>query len=474
MPATSQQQKPAQFEPLSFGGAALPMLFQLTLLLSICSTIADDVCDARGYHVVQRPAAFEGCGSWQESYMKLHQRILAGEQEPRFLVSVSVEGGLADRITGIITEFYFALLTNRAFQITNAQLSLPKFEAAYDAPFISWTRHVDDPAILTEHLRLTYKGIRRYKGVREFPSEAQIDTSKFWSMYLVDDEPVNEFYESSDLRQMPEGHANVSTLFVASNRGRVFRLFDNPYHKKVRYLPRVIDYSCLFMQAFNMYYTPQCTLSQMGLRPDTAFACAFNFLFAPNDAVKAAYQYESGRLSTSTNDDALSIGINFRLGDWAFDAAKDKEIVRNLDAMQGVFDCADAIAASRRASNATKVVWYVTADSAHLRRLILDQYGADVVVTQTQPHSHGDCQHMHESCAEQQLNTSIIMAAGQLWSMAMTDYQIFTRDSGFGRLGAMLSKRWHSMYALHPGEYRACGKHDYDSLEVTTADWAGI
>jgi hypothetical protein len=81
---------------------------------------------------------------------------------------------------------------------------------------------------------------------------------------------------------------------------------------------------------------------------------------------------------------------------------------------------------------------------------------------------------MQESCAQQQLDASIVMASGQLWSMAMTDYQIFTRDSGFGRVGAMLSMRWHNMFTLDPGEYRACGAQDYDSLEVTTADWSGI
>jgi hypothetical protein len=82
--------------------------------------------------------------------MRLHQQMLAGERPPRYLVAVAVQGGLADRVVGIVTEFYFALLTGRAFQITNAYQPLPRFEGAYEAPFINWTRHINDPPTFTE------------------------------------------------------------------------------------------------------------------------------------------------------------------------------------------------------------------------------------------------------------------------------------------------------------------------------------
>jgi hypothetical protein len=49
----------------------------------------------------------------------------------------------------------------------------------------------------------------------------------------VNDDSANEFYHMSDLRGVPEGHADVPTLFITSNRGRVVQLFDNPHHSKV-------------------------------------------------------------------------------------------------------------------------------------------------------------------------------------------------------------------------------------------------
>ena len=55
-----------------------------------------------------RPSSFEGCGKWQENYIQRHRAILNGSLPPRYLVSVAVEAGLADRLIGTLTEFYLA------------------------------------------------------------------------------------------------------------------------------------------------------------------------------------------------------------------------------------------------------------------------------------------------------------------------------------------------------------------------------
>jgi Xyloglucan fucosyltransferase len=136
------------------------MLLLLLLVISLINGSAKEFCSAAS-HGVQRPAAFQGCGNWQEDYMRLHQQMLAGERPPRYLVSIAVEAGLADRVIGIISEFYFALLTGRAFQISSAHQKLPTFEAAFDAPHVNWTRPID-AEVLIDHLRYTFKGIRGY------------------------------------------------------------------------------------------------------------------------------------------------------------------------------------------------------------------------------------------------------------------------------------------------------------------------
>jgi hypothetical protein len=164
--------------------------------------------------------------------MKLHQGILSGASPQRYLVSVAVEAGLADRLTGIISEFYFALLTGRAFQITNAGQKLPLFEAAFDAPYVNWTRHLEDPEVLVEHLRYTYKGQRGYTGPRHYPDTGEVDLKEYGSIYLVNSEEAGtRFFARDDLRAVRDD--NVSTLFMTSNRGRVVELFDNPFHRQV-------------------------------------------------------------------------------------------------------------------------------------------------------------------------------------------------------------------------------------------------
>jgi hypothetical protein len=49
-------------------------------------------------------------------------------------------------------------------------------------------------------------------------------------------------------------------IFMKTNRGVTGKLFDNPYHSKQLY--------------------------SMGLRPETIFGCALNFLFRPKNEVR--------------------------------------------------------------------------------------------------------------------------------------------------------------------------------------------
>ena len=83
-----------------------------------------------------RPSSFERCGIWQENYIERHRAILNGSLPSRYLVSVAVEAGLADRLIGTLTEFYLALFTNQAFQIITYG-TLPRFEATFLSPHIN-------------------------------------------------------------------------------------------------------------------------------------------------------------------------------------------------------------------------------------------------------------------------------------------------------------------------------------------------
>ena len=56
------------------------------------------------------------CGGWQPEYTNLHRSISSGmDERSRAFISKSPNSGLADRMVGILTGFYAALLSKRAF-----------------------------------------------------------------------------------------------------------------------------------------------------------------------------------------------------------------------------------------------------------------------------------------------------------------------------------------------------------------------
>ena len=223
----------------------------------------------------------------------------------KYVISVAVEAGIADRLSGLISEFYFALLSKRAFKMITYG-DLPDFNLAYNQPFINWTGFKLDDRVI-DPLKFTYKGARGYTGDRSYDNE--VDTQKFWSVYHVnaDEEVLSEFFYGHHFESMPLNHSNAENIIFASNRGRVFRLFDNPYHKN--------------------------TLKSWGLRPNNAFRCAFNFLFTPN---KDTLALADGYAHILKDETILKIGINIRTGDNSF--ADDTKV--NISNYMAFFDCA--------------------------------------------------------------------------------------------------------------------------------------
>ena len=387
-------------------------------------------------------SVFDGCGTWQEDYIKRHRAILNGELSPRYLVSVSTEGGLADRLTGTMTEFMFALLTGRAFQIITYG-TLPRFEAAFSSPHINWSRPCDDDRLI-DNLKYTYRGQRGYTGNRSYSSG--INTNVYWPMFWVNNDPEVEFFLSSNVSKHPFDHENVTILFIASNRGRIIRLFDNPYHRT--------------------------QLFRLGLRPETALKCLFNFLFSPSDALRRAMRREFTTLQAT---DVLKISINVRVGDSVFDPAYD-DLTTTLLPYEPFFNCALQIEEFARLPN-QRVVWYFTSDSLRLRQLVKQKYGDKVLTEEKLRYVHGDCGDFaakrYGNCTREAHDFSIRMAAGQIYAMSMCDYHVVSLMSGFGRFAAVLSHYWHNVYQVHTGN-RYCTLADFESLEKITLLGSGI
>ena len=373
-----------------------------------------------------------GPGTWQRQYNALHEAVLSGTFPTRYALSVAVEAGLADRITGTISIFYYALLSKRALQLTTYD-SLPAFEAIFHPAGINWTANDVDPAII-EPLKYTYQGVRGNAAPRLYPNT--INTSAYWPVYAVNKvEVLDRLLLHGRVDEQPAGHANVSTIVLAANRGRTWRLFDSPYHRE--------------------------WLLNSGLRPDTGMACAFHYLFKPRPEVE---QLMLDKYGTMLDHSILKIGIQIRVGDRSF---QGNDLVA-WNVVEPYFHCAAQIEMTR-ARAGQRVVFIFISDSLSLRHQVKARYGNKVVVdTETQP-EHTDCFQHHGTCTKLRMARAMRNAVADLLAFSMADYHVYTAAAtGFGRLGAGLSFGWHHHYRIAGGR-RLCGVNDYDDLRVDSA-----
>ena len=206
---------------------------------------------------------------------------------------MGVESGLGDNIVGLISIFLYALLSRRIFAIYSYD-SLSRFEFAFDQPNVNWTFPHRLPAEAIEPLKYTYKGVPGYRWSRAYNSSI-VNTSEYAQIYLVNDNPNSDImFQRSNLSMLPLGQVDVPYVLLASNRGRSFKLFDNPHHRD----------ELMKMMGFSS--------------PFSAFSCAFSFLFQPNLAMRKIYGDLWHRLSQ--DDKEIKIGIRVRVGDsTAFD-----------------------------------------------------------------------------------------------------------------------------------------------------------
>ncbi|KAJ3167393.1 hypothetical protein HDU88_002315 [Geranomyces variabilis] len=386
------------------------------------------------------------CGNWGENYARMHAAILKGQQEnsvvPRYAVSVAVDAGTADRVAGIITGFLYALLSGRAFQILTYG-SLPSFAVSMRSPYINWTAPEYDN-ILYEHLKFTYQGVRGNPVLRVMPAE--VNSSLYGSFYWVNAQQgdMEKTILFSNLTSFPAEH--LTHVFYSSNRGVSFRLFNNPYHRR-----KLLD---------------------MGLRPETAFRCVFNYLFHPRSNVEALMAPLRAEIH---QPGTLVIGIQIRLGDRSFSEGP----VGPVDQYDPYFHCARDIQLSR-AVPGQRVVWYLITDSMQLRHHAKLKFGT-LLITDLEneaTHSALSCvetgNEASESCIDKKGNNPLDTAFADMLLFSEADFHVITKNSGFGQQGAWMHRHTARHIYVVDGQPRKCGIWDADPLEDVASNWSGL
>jgi len=94
------------------------------------------------------------------------------------------------------------------------------------------------------------------------------------------------------------------------------------------------------------------------------------------------------------------------------------------------------------------VLWYLVSDSSRLRQLALERFGADKLVTATAAAHHIVCG-KSDKCNEvdeAQQNGALTAAAGDMLSLSLTDFQVLTDRSGFGKVASAIGMGWHTVW----------------------------
>ncbi|WIA34815.1 hypothetical protein OEZ86_013113 [Tetradesmus obliquus] len=351
--------------------------------------------------------------------------MLLPRKQQRYLVSIPHLSGTADHVIGMVTQFYLALLGQRAFTEFSPPDHPPGLAAACDFPFFNWTHPQQLPDALLSPLP------------KEATSRTDMDPNQAaiypdpYDNYALHNmvNPLDsqlEVLSRANLTNFPVGNPTVQYVLSTTNRGASYALLRNPRHKE---------------QFWREY----------GLRPETAFMCGFWSLCSPNAAVQNMY---AERYWTPLRQpQVLKIGIQVRFGDQlAFLHNADMSAAALMAMAAPYFECAAALEAEY-ARAGQQSIWFVISDSGAFRRAARQKYGDKVLTDDELQLMHVAC-HLNDDpslCQQSNLESAVQHSVGEMLSFSLTDYHIITQNSGFGRVGAWLSGRWGNIYELAPG-----------------------
>jgi hypothetical protein len=408
------------------------------LLALLCATTAPAPVASVSWPVFAQTYFSQlSCGNWQRRYTALHQNTVSGLSPERYMVSVAVEAGVADRVLGIVSQFYFAVLSGRAFT-TVTYGNLPSFAAACWSPNINWTHPTELPADVVDPLKYTFKGVRGYEGSRAYERSL---AETFHPLYMI-----NKPYEGFGNANLSDYAPKIPYIVSSSNRGQVWQLFHNPYHKQQLYA--------------------------MGLTPESAVPCAFLFLCQPNEVVATYYAPYWDRLAAA-NAAGLTIGIHIRVGDQSFSKHDDAAASRMLLEFQHFFACAEAIE-SAFGKGSLPVTWYLMSESRALRRAAAAKYGKKLITDVDAQNAHPDCSYINkEACNNKAMAEAMQHSIGNMYTFSLAQYHVIGARSGFGKFGAILSARWDHMYIANEAG-PACDPVSPATLASISKAWSGL
>lgn len=381
-----------------------------------------------------RKAALDSpaCGTWQERFLQLQEQMLNNvstnarstdiiSNSSRRLIFYTQGQGASDRLVGVFTGFYLALLSNRSFQVFTRPDTVPPFEVALQPSFVDWMVTPEEA------------------GAIEYTIPRSDEINEVFKVQRGD----GPTFEELSHHILPENIlSSIPTVLYNSNRGLVYKLF---------------------------HFAPYSTILQStyGIKPRMALHCAFHHLFRPSEEVLATALPYSKVLYEST---AVKIGIQVRTGDSHFN---DKPDFATVQLFRPFFLCAERITNMVLSiNNATSVLWYLISDSQSLKRSAVATYGQKVQIVTNVNDTVIHVGQLKGNASERMSKGRVGMQhiVAELLSFAMCDFFVVSDHSGVGKLGAWLSSN-RTMQSTYSGRYCHAGAL---SDRHMAESWAGI
>jgi len=401
---------------------------------------------------------YKYCGFWQNQYNKFYKEMENSPRKKYLIIKADNNCGWADKLTRIISGFYVAMLSGRLFKITGINL-----EEIFEKPNINW--NITDEEI-EELKKKSYKELDYNK-----MDANQLFTNQF------SNEEVKELYDEGFLyTNFTSNYEDIDTLMYSIQNGKILRMSENLFHKQQIY--------------------------DMGIRPDTAFGCAYEYLFKPKpkiiNMVKNIYDkmgikrnYYIGHdnklpkeLIRNNKVEPIRIGIQIRTGDDTFKGNSNicSEDSLKLPKIAQYFECAKeleedifkrsstlkhkdlSLSQEDKTLEKRPVYWYLLTDCKILRDLAKKEWPKKVFTVTDQNINHVQLTHDQ--------NTYNFVFA-EHWFFGEMDYHIITKNSSYGRTASLRRKLFNHIFDIEISEEKTkkCGLLSYNSYDNTANNW---
>ncbi|KAI9319967.1 hypothetical protein BX666DRAFT_2018108 [Dichotomocladium elegans] len=405
------------------------------------------------------------CGNWQESYraqqkqrleqlekLKTGDLVNPAKEAPRFISYLCMKvpvnsnrgcGGLADRMSGMISTFFFALLTDRGYLAHWDDENPIPLEVLFEKPNIDWSFDPDELSDLYNN------------------AEAGI------SVQFVD--TLNQKYPTLGETMFPSGPMqdfqdlwNATYVQVRSNRAYIIRTFK----ESDRYPP---------------------ILHEMGLTKENAFGCLADYLFRPTIGSR---RFINAYRELFQMDSVLSIGLQIRTDDNAL--ANPQYDHNTLEMWDHFMTCANQLVGTKLQPHHKRIVYFMITDSGRLRddfnslntnrTRAVEYLGKFHNITSTVitglPLEHIEPEQVRKyinvenpkAVTLERMTPGVNSAVIENWLLSYTDYRVIS-PQGYGKLAAFHSRSDDSTISMPRYSLKSRAPDCASPDALTSYDW---